>query len=82
MPPPVPTLQWHGVHMFDHGEVELPQVTTSSVIGITVAICGNVLISLALNFQKLAHKRLDRGETLGDPERGNSRLGRITLWMV
>lgn len=34
-------------------------MTTKSIIGITVAICGNVLISLALNFQKLAHKRLD-----------------------
>lgn len=35
-------------------------MTTASFIGITVAICGNILISLALNFQKLAHKRLDR----------------------
>ncbi|KII95369.1 hypothetical protein PLICRDRAFT_693597 [Plicaturopsis crispa FD-325 SS-3] len=41
-------------------EVELPEVTTASVIGITVAIAGNVLISLALNVQKLAHKRLER----------------------
>ena len=32
---------------------------TASFIGITVAICGNVLISLALNCQKLAHRRLD-----------------------
>ena len=32
---------------------------TQSFIGIIVAICGNVLISLALNCQKLAHRRLD-----------------------
>lgn len=30
-----------------------------SVIGIAVAVGGNVLISLALNCQKLAHKRLE-----------------------
>ncbi|ESK97556.1 duf803 domain membrane protein [Moniliophthora roreri MCA 2997] len=40
------------------GEV-LPELTTATVIGITVAIAGNVLISLALNIQKLAHQRLD-----------------------
>lgn len=34
------------------------------VIGISVAICGNILISLALNCQKLAHRRLDREKTL------------------
>src|SRR5258706_12012582 len=32
---------------------------TQSFIGIVVAISGNVLISLALNCQKLAHRRLD-----------------------
>jgi hypothetical protein len=66
MPPPV---LWHSVHLLDSGEVELPEVTTKSVIGITVAICGNVLISLALNFQKLAHKRLDREKALKARER-------------
>ncbi|KAK0468054.1 magnesium transporter NIPA-domain-containing protein [Desarmillaria tabescens] len=34
-------------------------INTPTVIGISVAIAGNVLISLALNVQKLAHKRLD-----------------------
>lgn len=33
---------------------------TASFIGIVVAISGNILISLALNCQKLAHKRLER----------------------
>jgi magnesium transporter len=37
---------------------------TASFIGITVAICGNVLISLALNCQKLAHRRLDERRQL------------------
>ncbi|KAJ7742417.1 magnesium transporter NIPA-domain-containing protein [Mycena maculata] len=36
---------------------KLPELNTGTVIGITVAITGNVLISLALNLQKLAHKR-------------------------
>lgn len=40
--------------------IHFPDMTSGSVIGITVAICGNILISLALNFQKLAHNRLDR----------------------
>jgi magnesium transporter len=34
--------------------------STASLIGIGVAITGNVLISLALNCQKLAHRRLER----------------------
>ncbi|KAJ3575162.1 hypothetical protein NP233_g1274 [Leucocoprinus birnbaumii] len=38
---------------------DLPKLTTENVIGIAVAISGNILISLALNLQKLAHKRLD-----------------------
>lgn len=38
---------------------KLPELTTGTVTGITVAIAGNVLISLALNLQKLAHKRQD-----------------------
>jgi len=36
-----------------------PELTPATVIGISVAIAGNILISLALNIQKLAHKRLD-----------------------
>ena len=38
---------------------ESNQERTKSLIGIAVAIGGNILISLALNCQKLAHKRLD-----------------------
>jgi hypothetical protein len=38
---------------------DLPRITTRTFIGIVVAISGNVLISLALNLQKLAHKRVE-----------------------
>ncbi|KAJ6599219.1 magnesium transporter NIPA-domain-containing protein [Mycena vulgaris] len=50
---PIPTT-WH--RTLDLGN-KLPELTTGTFIGITVAITGNVLISLALNLQKLAHKR-------------------------
>lgn len=38
----------------------LPRLTKSTVTGISVAIAGNIVISLALNCQKLAHRRLER----------------------
>jgi magnesium transporter len=41
------------------GMDNLPTLTTATFIGIVVAISGNVLISLALNLQKLAHKRIE-----------------------
>ncbi|KZT72697.1 hypothetical protein DAEQUDRAFT_596240 [Daedalea quercina L-15889] len=37
----------------------LPQITRATAAGIIVAISGNMVISLALNCQKLAHKRLE-----------------------
>jgi len=45
----------HAMHGFD----DLPQMTTRTFIGILVAVTGNILISLALNLQKLAHKRVE-----------------------
>jgi protein-S-isoprenylcysteine O-methyltransferase Ste14 len=45
----------HALHGFD----DLPQMTTRTLIGILVAVTGNILISLALNLQKLAHKRVE-----------------------
>ncbi|OCH95958.1 DUF803-domain-containing protein [Obba rivulosa] len=47
-----------------HGtdSVALPQLTTATAAGIAIAISGNVLISLALNCQKLAHRRLEECE--------------------
>jgi magnesium transporter len=41
-------------------EIEFPSVSRSAVIGISAAIAGNVLISFALNLQKMAHARLER----------------------
>lgn len=50
------TNDWiHGLRGFD----DLPQMTTRTFIGILVAVTGNILISLALNLQKLAHKRVE-----------------------
>ncbi|TEB35526.1 DUF803-domain-containing protein [Coprinellus micaceus] len=42
----------------------LPQVSKQTLIGIVVAISGNVLISFALNLQKLAHKRTQQQRRL------------------
>lgn len=58
LPPPYLSLLIPALTPF--GMDDLPRLTTQTVIGITVAISGNVLISFALNLQKLAHKRLDK----------------------
>ncbi|KAL1740508.1 magnesium transporter NIPA-domain-containing protein, partial [Schizophyllum fasciatum] len=42
-----------------------PELDTATVVGISVAIAGNILISLALNLQKLAHKRIARAAGTG-----------------
>lgn len=42
----------------DGSEIQLPALDKRTVIGVSVAIAGNVLISLALNLQKLSHKVL------------------------
>ncbi|KAF8165172.1 magnesium transporter NIPA-domain-containing protein [Crassisporium funariophilum] len=39
---------------------DLPKMTTQTFVGIMVAVTGNILISLALNLQKLAHKRVEK----------------------
>ncbi|GAB7360275.1 hypothetical protein MBLNU230_g8033t1 [Neophaeotheca triangularis] len=44
--------------------------TRSSLIGIVTAICGNVLISFALNTQRYAHMRLS-SEKAGEEEKSN-----------
>lgn len=44
----------------DDPSIHLPHLTLQTLVGIGVAIMGNILISLALNLQKLAHRRLDR----------------------
>ncbi|KAF8665725.1 hypothetical protein AX16_000173 [Volvariella volvacea WC 439] len=54
----------------------LPVLTRQTLIGISIAITGNVIISLALNLQKLAHKRIeaDKGVAGGSSRRPNQRL--------
>jgi len=44
----------------DHGDPKDDIQNWSSLIGIITAICGNVLIALALNVQRYAHIRLHR----------------------
>lgn len=41
----------------------LPAFDRVTIIGISVAIAGNIIISLALNLQKLAHKHIDLENT-------------------
>lgn len=45
--------------MEDGVEIQLPELDKHTVIGVFVAIAGNVLISLALNLQKLSHRQRD-----------------------
>jgi hypothetical protein len=40
-------------------EFGFPSISRATVFGITFAIAGNILISFALNLQKLAHARLE-----------------------
>lgn len=53
----------------DEPGIDLPHLTLQTIIGITVAIAGNVLISLALNLQKLAHIRLEKAQKQARMER-------------
>lgn len=46
--------------LFGGTDIGLPEISQETAAGIAVAIAGNILISLALNFQKLAHRRIDR----------------------
>lgn len=62
----------------------LPSLTPATLTGILIAISGNVLISFALNLQKLAHKRLhnedDHTPLLNSHE--ESRYLKSKLWYV
>lgn len=53
----------------DEPGIGLPHLTLQTAIGITVAIAGNVLISLALNLQKVAHIRLEKARKQARMER-------------
>ncbi|KAH9938496.1 magnesium transporter NIPA-domain-containing protein [Fomitopsis serialis] len=57
----------------------LPQISRGTFAGIVVAISGNVVISLALNCQKLAHKRLEEERTTkGDELQSRTASGERT----
>jgi hypothetical protein len=53
-------LDFWALFFLNDGTFEPPELSTATAIGITVAIAGNILISLALNLQKLAHRRVER----------------------
>lgn len=60
--PAVTPLRWFLVEMVGTDDSDDNLKRWSSFIGICIAISGNVLISLALNIQKLSHTRLEREE--------------------
>jgi hypothetical protein len=41
---------------------DLPKLTVRTVVGIVIAVTGNVLISLALNLQQLAHRCMEEAK--------------------
>lgn len=54
---------------------DLPKFTKPTVTGIIIAITGNVLISLAMNLQKLAHKRVEATTSVVKKVTGNADRG-------
>ncbi|KAH9947323.1 DUF803-domain-containing protein, partial [Amylocystis lapponica] len=65
----------------DTGRIEfpdLPRISRATFAGILIAISGNVLISLALNCQKLAHQRLEREREVQAQELSNQAPGHAT----
>ncbi|KAI9312182.1 magnesium transporter NIPA-domain-containing protein [Dichotomocladium elegans] len=51
----------------------VPEDEADPLIGVVLSICGNVLISFALNIQKLAHNQLSLSESRdNDPEARNA----------
>lgn len=78
--------QWFAIFQGKDDLFNLPKLDRATVAGISVAIAGNILISLALNCQKLAHRRLelerehardslDRKPTPDRPINGSNALG-------
>ena len=53
----------------DGSVIQLPELDKRTVIGVSVAITGNILISLALNLQKLAHRRRDLAITQAEGQK-------------
>lgn len=63
------------------GEISWPHFDSTTAAGLAIAILGNVLISLALNLQKLAHRRRERersptpSHSLDDVSEGDEESG-------
>ena len=54
----------------------------SSLIGVITAICGNVLISFALNTQRYAHLRLSRDREAQQSRQREVKTGQNTGWAI
>jgi len=52
---------WSAAEIFQRLD-DLPKLTVRTLVGIIIAVTGNVLISLALNLQKLAHRRMEEAK--------------------
>ncbi|KAH6915233.1 magnesium transporter NIPA-domain-containing protein [Coprinopsis sp. MPI-PUGE-AT-0042] len=68
-PPPVLAYGLtHAAGLISRELGDWPSMSTTTFIGILVAITGNVLISFALNLQKLVHKRIEEKYSASDAE--------------
>ncbi|KAF2768402.1 DUF803-domain-containing protein, partial [Teratosphaeria nubilosa] len=74
-PTPTPTLLMH-LMAVDGQSTGAPAGGWSSLIGIITAICGNILISFALNTQRYAHLRLSRGREAQEQQSRRRRRAR------
>ncbi|KAK9447213.1 magnesium transporter NIPA-domain-containing protein [Limtongia smithiae] len=55
------------------GDYDTPTAYSATLIGIVTAVCGNILISIALNLQRYAHLRLKREAAAAEAiERGTA----------
>ena len=65
-----------GIFSRVEGMDDLPKLTVRSGIGILIAVTGNILISLALNLQKLAHRRMEeaKNESIDHRNQGDDSL--------
>lgn len=62
----------------DVPEIQLPEIDKRTIIGVSVAIAGNILISLALNLQKLSHRRRDLNTESPKTQHGGVDITRLS----
>lgn len=64
---------WYWILMFrGRGIDDLPKLNLRTAIGILIAVTGNILISLALNLQKLAHRRMEEAKIASKTHQGEN----------